>query len=109
VPKKVTVAFIFFLRASPVSAAAWLRLRTLSEYLVFCYRRCMASTEAKRNNPAMYGRLTHIFELLGEAQDELTQAFALQGAAPPATYKALDKAWQAVQKAAEHIDEVRYK
>ena len=69
----------------------------------------MASTEQKRNNPAMYGKLTLIFELLGEVQGELTQAFALQGGAPPATYKALDKAWQAVQTAAEHIDQVRYK
>ena len=69
----------------------------------------MARTEQKGNSPAMYGKLTLIFELLGEVQGELTKAFALQGAAPPATYKALDKAWQSVQDAAEQIDKVRYK
>jgi hypothetical protein len=69
----------------------------------------MARTEQKRNDPAMYRKLQLAFELLGEAQAALTEAFALQGAAPPATYKAVDKAWQAVDKAAGYIDGVRYK
>lgn len=57
----------------------------------------------------MATKLQVAFEMLGEVQDKLTEAFALQGAAPPGTYKAIDKAWEAVQKAAEHIDAVRYK
>lgn len=33
----------------------------------------------------------------------LGDAFALQGAASPATYKAVDKAWLAVDKAATYL------
>ena len=68
----------------------------------------MAST-APKTSPAMYKKLQLAFEQLAEAQTTLTEAFALQGAASPATYKAIDQAWAAVDKAAGHIDRVRYK
>jgi len=69
----------------------------------------MPRAEQKSNDKAMYNKLQHAFELLGEVQTALNEAFALQGAGPPSTYKAIDKAWNSVQTAAEHIDAVRYK
>lgn len=69
----------------------------------------MPRAEQKSNDKVMYNKLQHAFELLAEAQIVLTEAFSLQGAAPPATYKAIDKAWNAVEKAAKYVDDVRYK
>lgn len=65
--------------------------------------------EQKSTDKVMYNKLQHAFELLAEAQTVLTEAFALQGAAAPSTYKAIDKAWASVDKAAKYIDDVRYK
>lgn len=76
---------------------------------MFCYDGRMLRAEQKSNSPTMATKLQVVFEMLGEVQEKLTEAFALQGAAAPATYKAIDKAWEAVQTAAEHIDGVRYK
>jgi hypothetical protein len=68
----------------------------------------MASTAKKRIDPAMRKKLQRAFALLGEVQAVLTEAFALQGAASPATYKAVDKAWNDVSETRAFVGSISH-